>query len=141
MRIEQVRQPVDWDNGDRLLALIIREPDRVGPGIHFYTDPTMPQQVAYMKHERGKKIEAHVHSAIPRQISNTMEVLIIQKGILKVDFYGSDGKHVASHYLLPGAICILIEGGHGFTVLEDLEAIEVKQGPYAGEKDKIRFNK
>ena len=34
---------------------------------------------------------------------------------------------------------LLIQGGHGFQVLEELEMIEVKQGPYVGNKDKTRF--
>jgi hypothetical protein len=33
----------------------------------------------------------------------------------------------------------LATGGHGFEVLEDVEMIEVKQGPYAGDQDKTRF--
>lgn len=35
---------------------------------------------------------------------------------------------------------LLASGGHGFEVLEDLEMIEVKQGPYTGEQDKTRFD-
>ena len=38
-----------------------------------------------------------------------------------------------------GDIILLIKGGHGFSVIEDVKMIEVKQGPYAGDKDKIRF--
>ncbi len=34
---------------------------------------------------------------------------------------------------------LLITGGHGFEVLEEIEMIEVKQGPYSGEDDKTRF--
>lgn len=34
---------------------------------------------------------------------------------------------------------LLAYGGHGFKMLEDSEIIEVKQGPYAGENDKVRF--
>ena len=33
----------------------------------------------------------------------------------------------------------MISGGHGFKVLEDLEMFEIKQGPYAGDMDKTRF--
>jgi hypothetical protein len=36
-------------------------------------------------------------------------------------------------------VILLIQGGHGFEVLEELEMIEVKQGPYAGEGDKTCF--
>ena len=35
----------------------------------------------------------------------------------------------------------MIDGGHGFLMLENSEIIEVKQGPYCGEKDKVRFKK
>ena len=39
----------------------------------------------------------------------------------------------------PGDVILLISGGHGFEVLEDLNMIEVKQGPYVGDADKTRF--
>jgi hypothetical protein len=38
-----------------------------------------------------------------------------------------------------GDTILLISGGHGFEVLEELDMIEVKQGPYAGDSDKTRF--
>ena len=41
--------------------------------------------------------------------------------------------------LQTGDVILLASGGHGFTMLEETEMIEVKQGPYAGEKDKTRF--
>jgi hypothetical protein len=34
---------------------------------------------------------------------------------------------------------MLVTGGHGFEVLEEVEMIEVKQGPYGGDKDKTTF--
>ena len=36
---------------------------------------------------------------------------------------------------------MLVNGGHGFKVLKDIEMIEVKQGPYSLSADKIKFNK
>ena len=33
-----------------------------------------------------------------------------------------------------------VHGGHGFKVVKDVEMIEVKQGPYNIEKDKVKFN-
>ena len=39
----------------------------------------------------------------------------------------------------PGDVILLCDGGHGFVMLEESEIIEVKQGPYAGEDDKRRF--
>ena len=36
-------------------------------------------------------------------------------------------------------IILLAFGGHGFECLEEVEMIEIKQGPYLGEQDKVRF--
>jgi hypothetical protein len=36
---------------------------------------------------------------------------------------------------------LLISGGHGFKVLKKLEMLEIKQGPFVGEKDKMRLEK
>ena len=36
---------------------------------------------------------------------------------------------------------MLSSGGHGFKVLNDVEMIEVKQGPYFISKDKVKFDK
>lgn len=109
-------------------------------GIHFFTPNEFSQQLAYMNHPAGKIIEPHYHNAVQRNVVFTQEVLIIKKGKLKVDFYDDDLKHTESRILETGDIILLSAGGHGFEVLEDLEMIEVKQGPYQGEADKTRFN-
>ncbi len=48
--------------------------------------------------------------------------------------------YIFSEILCSGDIILLSKGGHGFEVLEDIEMIEVKQGPYSGDKDKTKFN-
>ena len=50
-----------------------------------------------------------------------------------------DREYLESRILESGDVILLIKGGHGFEVLEDLEMFEVKQGPYAGDADKIKF--
>jgi hypothetical protein len=56
-----------------------------------------------------------------------------------VDFYDDQRRYLESHVLVAGDVILLATGGHGFEVLEDLQMIEVKQGPYAGDADKTRF--
>ena len=108
-------------------------------GIHFFTNNDSTQQLAYMNHKSGKIIEPHVHNSIKREILTTNEVLLIKKGKLKVDFYSQQQMYLESRILTKGDVILLLNGGHGFHVLEDLEMFEVKQGPYLGELDKIRF--
>ena len=74
-----------------------------------------------------------------REVHYTKEVLVIKKGKLRVDFYDDCRNYLESRVLDGGDVILLSTGGHGFTVIEDLEMIEVKQGPYAGDLDKTRF--
>ena len=108
-------------------------------GIHFFTPQELSQQVAYMRHPEGKRIQPHFHNPLPREVVYTQEVLFIKKGKLRVDFYDDQLKYIESHILNAGDTLLLIKGAHGFEVLEEIEMIEVKQGPYAGEQDKTKF--
>lgn len=108
-------------------------------GIHFFTENEFTQQLAYMRHPAGKVIQPHLHNPVLREVTYTQEVLLIKSGKLRVDFYDEEQIYLESRILEAGDTILLIQGGHGFEVLEDLEMIEVKQGPYAGEKDKTRF--
>lgn len=125
-------------NGE-LLALIIRN-NFEKPGVSFVTPDHLVQQVAYMQHPAGKQIQPHVHNKVPREIVHTSEVLFIKRGKLRVDFFNQHQQYLHSRVLETGDVIMLAGGGHGFEALADLEMIEVKQGPYAGEADKIRFN-
>ncbi|MEO6694990.1 MAG: hypothetical protein ABIY50_02220 [Ignavibacteria bacterium] len=124
---------------DKLLAIIIPS-DFNKPGIHFFTTSDLSQQLAYMHHPTGKVIEPHVHNPVPREVQFTQEVLFLKKGILRVDFYDDEQKYLESRILKAGDVILLSTGGHGFEVIEEIEMIEVKQGPYAGESDKTRFS-
>ena len=92
-----------------------------------------------MHHPTGKVIDAHVHNLVHRNVVLTQEVLFIKKGRLRIDFYDEYEDYLESRELHAGDIILLVSGGHGFTVLDEVEMIEVKQGPYAGDNDKKRF--
>ena len=130
--IEEIR------HGDLLLAIIIRA-DFERPGLHFFTPDDFSQQLAYMHHPTGKVIDPHVHNPVPRAIQMTQEVLVVRRGKIRVDFYDNEKSYLKSRVLGTGDIILLAAAGHGFQVLEDLEMIEIKQGPYAGYADKVRF--
>lgn len=125
-------------HNDILVALIVRA-GFSQPGISFFTPDAFSQQLAYMRHPTGKEIPPHVHNPVAREVSFTQEVLFIRKGKLRVDFYSDEREYLESRILEGGDTILLATGGHGFEVLEEVEMIEVKQGPYAGEQDKTRF--
>jgi mannose-6-phosphate isomerase-like protein (cupin superfamily) len=120
---------------DVLLAIIVRSSFRE-PGVHFFTPPAFSQQLGFMRHPAGKSIPPHVHNEVRREVRATQEVLFVRSGRLRVDFYDERQEYVDSRYLGAGDVILLVRGGHGFEVLEEVEMIEVKQGPYSGDNDK-----
>lgn len=125
-------------HNDKLLSIIIRHNFRKD-GIEFFTPNDFSQQLAYMKRPKDYLIPPHIHNAVPREVLYTKEVLFIKSGKVRVDFYDDDKVYLKSSILEQGDVILLAFGGHGFYMLEESEIIEVKQGPYAGEQDKVRF--
>jgi len=123
---------------NQLLAIIVSN-KYTEPGITFFTPDEFSQQLAFMKHPEGKIIQPHVHNSVTREVHFTKEVLFIRKGKVRVDLYTDQQIYIESQVLETGDVILLSEGGHGFEILEETEMIEVKQGPYAGELDKTRF--
>ena len=125
----------------KLLALIARGKYRNKKGITFFTPDDVTQQFGYMKHKKGHIINPHKHKKRLTKILITTEVILLLKGILRVDFYNDKKKYLFSRKIYAGDIIMLVNGGHGFKVLKDIEMIEVKQGPYSLSADKTKFNK
>lgn len=121
-----------------LLGILIRASFEK-EGIEFFTDDNSSQQLGYMNRAEGYVIPPHRHNLVKREVHFTQEVLFIKSGKLRVDFYNDEQEYVESRILKQGDVILLANGGHGFKMLEKSEMIEVKQGPYVGEEDKVRF--
>ena len=124
---------------NQLLGIIIRS-DFSADGIKFFTPDDFSQQLAYMRRPKNYVIQPHVHNLVKREVMFTQEVLFIRKGRVRVDFYDDEKRYLESRILKKGDVILLASGGHGFEMLEESEIIEVKQGPYAGEEDKVKFD-
>ena len=126
------------ERGGVLLAIVLRA-DFSAHGVTFVTPNELSQQLAFMSHPAGKRIIPHKHRPVPREVLHTQEVLVIRRGKLRVDLSDDEARYLESRVLESGDAVVLVGGGHGFEVLEELEMLEVKQGPYVGEADKTRF--
>jgi mannose-6-phosphate isomerase-like protein (cupin superfamily) len=107
--------------------------------IKFFTPSHFSQQLGYMNRPQNYIIEPHLHNQIHREVHYTNEVLFVKSGKVRVDFYDQNKNFFESQILNKGDIILLAFGGHGFEMLEKSEIIEVKQGPYAGDEDKVKF--
>ena len=123
---------------EKILGIIIRANFKK-EGIAFFTPDDFSQQLGYMNRPEGYIIPPHVHNVIERKVDLTQEVLYIKSGKVRVDFYDEAREYLESRILEQGDVVLLAHGGHGFQMLEPSEMIEVKQGPFCGEMDKVRF--
>jgi len=125
-------------DGAQTLAILVRQEYRA-EGIRFFTPDEFSQQLAYMRWPAGHVVAEHRHQPVPRTVHYTQETLFVKSGRIQVDFYSDACEHVTSRELAAGDVMLLASGGHGIEMLEESEIIEVKQGPYAGADDKVRF--
>lgn len=124
---------------ETLLAIIIRASYKK-EGIAFFTPGDFSQQLGYMNRPKGYSIDPHVHNVVERKVTLTQEVLYVKTGKVRIDFYNDERIYQESRIVETGDVVLLASGGHGFEMLESSEMIEVKQGPYCGDEDKIRFD-
>jgi mannose-6-phosphate isomerase-like protein (cupin superfamily) len=124
---------------DGKLAAILLKAEYDESGIHFFTSKELSQQLASMSYPSGKIIPAHTHRPVRREVFYTQEALFIRKGKLRVDFYSGEKEYRCSRILQTGDVILLVAGGHGFEVLEELNMVEIKQGPYTSDDEKVVF--
>ncbi len=123
-----------------ILAIIIKDSDWE-QGLTFPSSEQDFQQVGLWRYNKGVKLAPHVHLAEPRNVLRTQEVVFIKKGRMRADIYTENEKFLKSIELNKGDTAILLNGGHGYEILEDdTMVLEVKNGPYAGsDKEKERI--
>jgi len=122
----------------KLFAIIVPS-EFTKEGIEFFTPGEFSQQLGYMKRPEGYVIPPHTHGVVKREVFYTLETLFIRKGRMRVDFYSEERELFDSYVVKTGDVIMLVFGGHGFVMLEESEIIEVKQGPFIGDQDKVRF--
>ena len=123
----------------KLYALIVDNNYRKMRGVNFFSSNDLPQQFGYIYQKKNHIIPPHTHRKRSTKVFITSEVLIILKGILRIDFYDLKQKYLFSKIIKKGQIIFLLHGSHGFKVIKDLQMIEVKQGPFKKNMDKIKF--
>ena len=127
---------ISWDN--KPLAYVIRN-ELLPNTTTFITPPEFKQQVGFVVYPSGGEIAPHLHKPLQRHLTGTSEVLVLRKGRCILDVYNNDKVLVASKELHEGDIMLMVDGGHGFRMLEETVFLEVKQGPYTGIEEKQRF--
>jgi hypothetical protein len=124
----------------KILGLIVNLNKKINIGTRFFSPNSFTQQVGVINYKKKHFIKPHSHNSYLRKIYKTSEVLLIKKGILRVDFYDKK-KYIFSKIAKKNNLLVLQQGSHGFKIIKDCLMIEVKQGPFVKNLDKVRFNK
>ena len=123
------------DSRSNPTAIVIRKEAKV-KGIEFYSPPNFGLQLGLMTREKETSVPPHIHNKVNRSIEQTQEVLIVRHGFCRINLLTDSGKLTASIELAVGDTILLAHGAHSIEFLDDCEILEVKQGPYAFDKDK-----
>jgi hypothetical protein len=112
-----------------------------GKGLTFLTEDKDFIQVGIWRYDKGKKLQAHIHNEVTREITRTQEVIFVKSGKVVAHIFNEEEELAKSLELHPGDVLIVLRGGHGYDVIEDnTSVLEIKNGPYPGaEADRRRI--
>jgi len=123
-------------NGKRYAEIIWA--DTVVEETIFFSPAESSFQFGLLAHKAGFVEPPHYHRPFRRVINDLQQMFVVQKGVVAVQLYTDDGNMFREVILRAGDAIVLIHGTHSIRVIEDMQCISVKQGPFLGtEYDKV----
>lgn len=123
-------------NGTRY-AEIIWSTERVEK-TRFFSPPESSFQFGLLAHGAGYQEPPHYHREFERTIDDLQQMFVVQRGVVGVQLFDDEGHQLREVILNPGDAIVLIHGAHAIRVIEDMQCISVKQGPFMGDEfDKV----
>lgn len=108
------------------------------PKTRFYSPAESSFQFGLLAHEAGFEEAAHTHKPIARTVPDLQQMFVVQRGVVVVEFFDPAGRMFREVTLRTGDAILLVHGGHAVRVVEDMQCVSVKQGPFLGDaNDKV----
>ena len=120
-------------DGKKVIAMFISGKLRAD-GVKFLTPLNYPLQIGLLQHKKGKIVPPHYHPHLPYKVTNTQEFLYVVKGSMEVTIYTKNWKKKAKKKLRTGDAALFVDCGHSVIFSKNSRVIEIKQGPYPGDK-------
>ena len=129
-----------FDNENNLLCIVYKDEDWV-EGLNFITDDRLFIQVGSWWYQNGKKLAKHKHNIVPRESDITQEMVYVKSGSMNAIIFDNNLNHIEDIVLKTGDLAIMVNGAHGYEILEDnTKIIEAKNGPFLSvEVDKVKY--
>jgi hypothetical protein len=104
----------------------------------FFSPAESSFQFGLLAHKAGFTEPPHYHREFERTIRDLQQMFVVQRGVVGVQLFTDDGRLLREVELRSGDAIVLIHGTHAIRVIEDMQCISVKQGPFLGvEYDKV----
>ena len=104
----------------------------------FFSSPESSFQFGLLAHKAGFIEPAHYHKPVTRRIKDLQQMFVVQRGVVAVQLFNDEGSLLREIIMRSGDAIVLIHGAHAIRVIEDMQCISVKQGPFLGtEQDKV----
>jgi hypothetical protein len=104
----------------------------------FFSPAESSFQFGLLAHEAGFFEPPHYHRPFVRAINDLQQMFVVQRGVVAVQLYSDQGEMFQEVTLSAGDAIVLIYGVHSLRVIEAMQCISVKQGPFLGtDYDKV----
>jgi hypothetical protein len=106
----------------------------------FFSPPESSFQFGLLAHGAGYQEPAHYHQEFERVVNDLQQMFVVQRGVVGVQLFDDLGRLIKEVILNAGDSIVLIHGAHAIRVIEDMQCISVKQGPFKGDAfDKVNI--
>lgn len=110
-------------------------------GVRFLTPPNYPLQVGLLEHKNGRNVPPHQHRDLKYNVNTTQEFLYLEKGQADVVIYNKKWAKIKNITMKKGDFILFVSCGHSVKIYKNSRIIEIKQGPFPGDKKAKIFKK
>lgn len=103
----------------------------------FFTPNESPLQIGMIVKKDNEPVNPHRHNIFTRNVSGTSEFLFVLEGSMTLTIYDDSFEDPEVFKIPKGSGVLLLSGAHAIDFKEPTKLIEVKQGPYQVESDKV----
>lgn len=104
-------------------------------GAKFFTEQSDEFQIGILERGTGYEVKPHRHPARSDVVAGTSEFLYVQEGAAEVKVFDDEWNEIHKQIVSAGDFLVFFRGGHALTMLQETRLIEVKQGPFKGDKE------
>jgi len=122
----------------KIIAIIYYNTLKVD-GVRFPTPRSYSLQIGIHNQKKDRFVPAHYHPHLKYNITKTLEFIYVVKGRIDIELFNRKWKKIKKVMLKKGDSVLFTDSGHSVKIYKHTRLIEVKQGPFSGNKNNKVF--